>query len=1195
VNEKYSRVLSWKEAVVAMSLVSRSLAVFVAAGLGLAPGVSAQPRLARSDGLPGLLERPALLEVRGVSITEALTNLSEQSGVVVAFSPTLLAADGRRVDCRCRDVSVAEALDVVLSGTTFRYAVRDGQVIVTPGPRPAQRRSGGDGSPATDFALVGTAEATVRSTDRNVGEVTALQDGTVSGTVVDQATKQPLLGARVTAVGTLRWAQTDTRGAFSLAGLTGQEVTVEVVRVGYRRLTQTVRVGSTGVTLELAPQVIKLDELVVTGTASQQEARSYGNAVTRVNAVALEEIAPAATLQNILATQVPGLAFQSAGGNIGSGGTTRLRGASSIALGSNPLLYVDGVRVDNNPSAGSPRAFFDGKIGNDTRYGNSRINDLNPDEIESIQVIKGPSAATIYGTEASNGVIQIVTKRGRAGRPEVQITAKQGATWLPNPEKLFQSKYYRAQDGSVKEFNVLTNDRTVGFPVTRYGFCPEPYKQDGDACKGTPFSTGMLSSVGASIGGGSEAIRYFLSADFDREEGTVSYNWQNKISTRANINWAPREAFGADIGIGYTRSKLRSQAPMNQPVILGLDFACPSPGCEPGRNLPNGADGPFRGYQFVLPERLANETEGFDDVDRIMVNSTFRHRPFRWLSHRVTLGGDVGLQRLSGLARRSEGAFRTGYSLPNGGRALYNRDVSYLSVDYGASAGFDLGKSLRSETSAGAQYYGKRTHISFSTSENLAVRSLETLGAGSIRNTDEELIENKTFGAYAQEQLAWKNRLFLTAALRGDDNSAFGTDFDFVVYPKFSASWVLTDEPAFKGLSGLFSALKLRGAWGKAGQQPDAFVALQTFRPYVGDAGAIGLTTDNFGNPALEPEVTKEIEVGFDAGLFNERIGLEFTWYNKTTNDAIIPVQLPVSTGFAGTRLLNLGTIRNRGAEIAANATVYRSRGLTIDLRSSLSFNDNEVLSLGEGRAALAGPSSAQFNQFHVPGFPIASIWGRRVVSSTLTNGVATNVMCEGGDLIPGTTFSRGGGAPVPCAQAPQIFFGSVLPTWQGASSVTVAVGSNIQVYAQIDYLGGSYNRISEVSGPNITFRNSEAAVLANDPILEGIRSLTFDSRAQANTMRTGFAKLRDVSFTYTFSTPLARKFGTDRMSITASARNLWTVWQSQKELFGRRMKDPEGRLNGFFYAGDPGGLAANQQDVWPPARRFLVTLRMGL
>jgi hypothetical protein len=172
---------------------------------------------------------------------------------------------------------------------------------------------------------------------------------------------------------------------------------------------------------------------------------------------------------------------------------------------------------------------------------------------------------------------------------------------------------------------------------------------------------------------------------------------------------------------------------------------------------------------------------------------------------------------------------------------------------------------------------------------------------------------------------------------------------------------------------------------------------------------------------------------------------------------------------------------------------------------------------------------------------------------------------------------------------------GGVLPTWQGASSVTMAIGSNLQLFAQVDYMGGHYQRQAEVGAGNISFRNGELAVLATDPILEGIRANTFDSRLQGALMRVGFAKLRDISATYTFGNALARKFGTDRMSVTASLRNVATVWQSQKELFGRRMKDPEVRINGLFFANDPGGLVGNQQDAWPTARRFLVTLRMAL
>ncbi len=1164
----------------------------VALVLGACPMAlaEAQQRIADAGGKEAaarLLEMPAQLDVRNITLTAALTQLSEASGVVVAFSPTLLNSDHRRVDCACRELTVSQALDRLLSGLGFRYSVRDGQVILTPVVPPASRHAEPAGPARTELALAALA-ARQPLPHLEFRSAPAPQEPVVSGTVVDQGTQQPVADARVAVAGSARAATTDARGQFRLGGLTGQEVTLEVIRIGYRRLIQTVRVGALDLRLVLQPQVVNLDEVIVTGTAGGQEVRALGNAVTRVDVTGLEEIAPAVNLQGILATRVPGLAIQSAGGNVGAGGVFRIRGASSLALSSNPLIYVDGVRVDNNNQAGTPRALNDCKIGNDCRFAPSRVNDLNPDEIESIQVVKGPAAATLYGTEASNGVIQIVTRRGSSGRPTVQLTAKQGATWIHSPETAFPHPYYRSSTGEIVEFNVLEYGRKVGFPVSLYGECPRPYREEGGMCKGNVFSTGMASAIGGSVSGGAETVKYFFSADFDRDEGTVSYNWQNRLSGRGNLTWAPNDKLGIDVGIGYTRSKTRSQAPMQQPITAAIIFACFFPGCEPGSTAPLRADGPWRGFQFLLPERLENDAEAYDELDRAMVNGTARYRPFPWFSHRLTVGGDFSEQRLSGLARKLDGAWRLGTFRPDGQRGLFNRGVTYASADYATTAAFRVGSGLGLETSAGLQYYRRRTTVLWSLADNLSVGGLGTLSAGSVRTTDEEYIENKTFGAYAQQQLSWKNRFFLTGGLRGDDNSAFGTDFDFVLYPKLAASWVVSDEPFFQSLPGI-STLKLRAAWGKAGQQPDAYVALQTYRPYIGGGGATGLTTDNFGNPELKPEVGREIEVGFDAGLFNERVGVEFTYYHKRTSDAIIPVALPPSTGFAGTRLLNLGAIVNKGTEIALSATAYRSRGLTVDLRSAVSFNSNEVESLGPGRASLF---ASQFNQFHVPGFPVGAFFARRVVSATVSNGVASNVMCESGMLIEGTNLSRGGGAPVPCAQAPEVYMGGVLPTWQGASSITVAVGGRLQLFGQVDYIGGHYQRQAEVASAN-TGRRTKAYFEGTDPILLGAFANTFDSRLQLGLMNLGFARVRDLSATYALPDAWARRFGTSQMSLTASLRNLWFLWRKQPTLFGHPYTDPEVRFNGTFYAGDPsGGLAGNVQDAWPIPRRFLLTLR---
>lgn len=274
----------------------------------------------------------------------------------------------------------------------------------------------------------------------------------------------------------------------------------------------------TDVVLAVTETAISLDEIVVTGTPQQELVRSLGNAVGRVRAEALVEIAPPPNVRQLLSVAVPGVRVMAAGGDVGSGGNIRIRGAGSMALPSEPLVYVDGVRVNNS--------FADqgivGGVGVDGRYPPSRINDLNPEDMESIEVIKGPAAATLYGTEASNGVI------------------------------------------------------------------------------------------------------------------TTAIIW-----------------------------------------------SCPSPGCEPGRKLPSGMDGPFRGYLAYLPERYEHDIEGYEDLARGMLEMTVNHRPAGWFSHRLTVGGDFTEQRLSELFERITGV---GSLYPTGRKDVQNTRTIYASADYAATA-----------------------------------------------------------------------------------------------------------------------------------------------------------------------------------------------------------------------------------------------------------------------------------------------------------------------------------------------------------------------------------------------------------------------------------------------------------------------------------------------------------------------------
>ncbi|HET9986417.1 MAG TPA: SusC/RagA family TonB-linked outer membrane protein [Longimicrobiales bacterium] len=991
----------------------------------------------------------------------------------------------------------------------------------------------------------------------------------VGGVVVDAGTSRPLIGAQVVVQGTTQGTLTDNRGRFLIPNVAGTQATLRVVMIGYRELTRPVVPGRTDLVLELQQTAVSMDEIVVTGTPNQQVKRALGNAVGKVRASELTELAPPPNVQALVST-VPGVRVMSGGGDIGAGGNTRVRGASSMSLGSEPLVYIDGVRVNN---AAADQGVVVG-VGVDSRYAPSRINDLNPDDIESIEIIKGPAAATLYGTEASNGVINVITKKGRRGAPTVQFSMKQGAAYLPNPEKLFPPVYYKNSQGQIVEFNVLRSDRVTG-------------EYPGDTISYGPwFRTGHPQTYEGSISGATEQLSYYVSGGFDRDEGAVTYNWKNRLNGRANLSYTPSDKVSLDVGLSYVTSRYRT-ASAQQPITVSILWSCPSPGCEPGLKRPNGVDGPFRGYLTSPPERFNDDIQGYEDLNRGVYNATLRHKPFSWFQHRLTVGADYSQQQLSELYKRTTAV---GSGNPNGRKEVENTGTTYTSADYAATASLAPYRDLGLETAVGLQYYRRQRESVYARGDVFPVSELETIASGALKTANEDFVENKTVGAFVQEQASWKNRIFLTGAVRGDDNSAFGKNFDFVVYPKLSASWVLSEEPFFSRLP--VNSLKLRAAWGKAGQQPDAFAALRTYDPAAGESGVPTLTPSNLGNADLKPEVGEELELGFDASVLDDRLGVEFTAYNKKTKDALVQVPALPSLGFPGFQYRNIGEVDNRGVEVGVNAEVVRMPNVGLRLGVKYSRNTNEVVDLG-GFSSLVLNS---FGQYHVPGFPLGSIFHTRVVSADIdrTGPVpkAVNMMCESGEKVPGTNFSRGGGPPVPCAQAPAVYWGSPLPTWEGGVTGTLTLFKNLQVYSQLDFLGGNTILSGDIRASLMSFRNQKAILEATDPILLAYDIL--DARRQPGIIKGGFAKLREVAATYTVPQGLTRRYGVSRASITVSGQNLWTPWVEQESDFGVRQVDPERRSVAGGGA-DPGGLTAYFQEGWPQLRRFLTTLRVTL
>lgn len=995
------------------------------------------------------------------------------------------------------------------------------------------------------------------------------QAGTVSGTVVDSKTGRPLADARVTADGSDQVARTGVRGDFRITGLSGATARLRITRIGYQAASAEAPVGGAPIQIQLTEMVVKLDELVVTGTAGEAQKRTLGNAIGNVDVASTLAIAgPPAKIQDLLSVNVPGVRVIRASGAVGSGGVTRIRGSGSLSLSNEPLVYIDGVRV-NNQAAATSLAFRG-------QEAPSRINDINPEEIESIEVLKGPSAATIYGTEASNGVIQIITKRGKAGRPTFDVHADAGAAWIMDPDGRYPSNYYYSRAGTVEEFDVLKFNKERGFPDV--------------------FRTGTPMAAGASLSGGSEQLRYYFSADFNRDEGPVDYNWQNKYAGRANLTYSTTDdKFKVDLSLGAIRSRLRGASAV-QPITTSIIWACNFPGCEPNPNNPDntGWNDAGHGYQFYRPEDY-QEVAGYDNLDRTTFSLQLNHRPLSWLRHRLTVGPDFVNNKSSVLVERHATARRPFFTQSNGLKQAFQERATFLTIDYGASADATLfGGDLIATTSAGAQYYYKQRDQVTGSGTNFAIPGPSDISGGATITAQEAFLENKTFGVYAQEQLAFKNRFFLTAAIRADDNSAFGENFDAAYYPKFSASWVISEEP-FLANSGLFSQLKLRGAWGKAGQQPDIFSAIQTYAPALGTGGQGGVTPQNFGNPDLKPEVGQETEFGFDAGFFDQRLGIEFTYYDKKIKDAILSLPLRPSRGFPGSQFLNIGETRNKGIELAVDGTVLNSPNVGLDLRATYATNDSKITDMGGTASAFVGSSFIQ--QWNVEGYAPASFFFKRVVSSTIQPlnigiplPVGFNPMCEGG-----TDLGDGNGSVVPCAQAPRLYHGRPTPSWNGSFSAQLRLGQRLRLLGLVDYVGGHHALVGDVAAIHAFFLSSKAVLEGSDEVLSGYLGTQFllgdpNSIGALGMMKAGFAKLRTVSATYDLPSGLTRWLGASRGALTVAAENMITFWRAQEEVFGVKFIDSEIMGNRTF---DNTGNFGYTQESWPQLARFRTTLRL--
>ncbi len=760
------------------------------------------------------------------------------------------------------------------------------------------------------------------------------QTGTVSGKIVDRASSQPIADARVFVTGTALEVSSNAQGDYRIVNIRPGRTQIVVLRLGYRAAQDTVTiVAGQAITknFDLAQSLTTLADVVVTGTAGNQERRAQAAQVATVpTAEIVKELPTVKDVNGLLQSRIPGIAVSGASGTAGTSRQIRVRGAASINLSNEPLIFVDGVRY----FAGTVSPGVGGQT-------TDLLNSLNPDEIESVEVVKGPAAATLYGADASAGVIQIITKKGRAGSGSfVQtVQADYGISdldWTPPSNFAFCSTATIAPTS----VNPLCRGKTTSTLVS-----DNPLERE-DA-----FRRGSETNLAWTGRGGGQAFGYFLSANNQRVLGNAPNNEFERQSYRSNFNFLPDSRLTIDAGLGL--SKDNTLLPDNDNNIYG--FLGGGLLGSPLTRRDDGGIGQDGWFGFARQTAAINALEGRVQNYRTLATVALNYVPLAWFTNRFTLGADLLRNETHRYFPRNAIGSYAG-DLNTGNNTQTRIGIDQFTIDYLGNVRREFGRDAQWETnlSLGAQVISIRNDNAFANGQGFATNANNSVSSAATRTGGQTRTEQRSTGYLGQLQVGHLNRRFIQLGLRVDENSSFGENSEAFYLPKVGGSWVVSEEQFFSGLSSVIGSLRLRAAWGQTGRSPGAGASLTTFAaaPVAITAGTAtsvqsGAVPLNPGNDTLKPERGSEFEVGFDAGFWNERMNLEVTYFDKRSTDVLLVRPLPPSLGFQQNPFVNIGEVRNKGFEVALNGQIIRRANLLWDFRAAFNTLDGGIVDLG--------------------------------------------------------------------------------------------------------------------------------------------------------------------------------------------------------------------------------------------------------
>ncbi len=729
------------------------------------------------------------------------------------------------------------------------------------------------------------------------------QTGTIRGTVTDATTGDVLPGVNIVLQELNTGAATDVDGRYVIPNIPPGVYTLEARFVGYQIEQVRVEVQAGEVVVQdfaLEPAMLELEEVVVTGTGGLARRREIGNTLEQITATQLERVA-ISDFGDLIQGKAPGITVMENSGQVGAGATIRLRGNNSL-ISNDPIIYIDGVRV-NLYYPGDP----------EMNQAASPLNDLNPEDIERVEIVKGAAAATLYGTEAAGGVIQIFTKRGAQGRPVWRLSITQG----------FHNLGHIGPKEDPK--GLWMND------CTEFPGCPE----DGDWLR-----NGHIQDYSLSVQGGSNLLTYFFSSRLNIENGVIDPQRSQMYTIRGNFGFSPSPKLNIRFNSAYTFRRTRWIPDGNNAEGLLL----------------NVMRGP-RDYTPDHDDSKVLEMKLFTTNHHFLTGVTVNWTPTPTMLHRVTAGLDFVSQDYQ--EERPWGFFFR----PLGNREAEQYNSRVLTLEYMGSYNRELSGDITSSTSWGGQIFSRSFINVWGFGEDFAGPGDKLVSSGAKTQADEDRVTVASGGFFIQQRFGWRDLVYVTAGLRADGFSTFGEDFGLAYYPKVQLSFVASQLDFWPRR--WWDSFRLRAAYGESGRAPGPFDAVRTWDSVSGDEGQPAVTPANIGDPKLGPERSREIELGFESLFLQNRVLIDFTYFFQRTYDALIPVQPIPSLGWINTQLRNVGELENKGVEMRLQLALLQSRNVRWEISGHYSTNLSKVLDLGGLESIYIG-----WRQYYRVGYP---------------------------------------------------------------------------------------------------------------------------------------------------------------------------------------------------------------------------------